>query len=273
MTGPDDRFAGGDRAYLRGEQYATTDRLRARVELHQRFGTAEVSWFEWMTDRIPWQPGPVVEVGCGTGALWNEGRPPVEGPLVLTDLSDAMVRGALHHARRVGYTPSGMVAGVEALPLADGSWAHVIANHMLYHAAVPRQAVGELARIASPEAVVSVATNGAAHLGRLKQIEHEVFGSRLVDRTVEAFGLENGEAMLREVFEEVGLERYADRLVVTDRDAVLAYLCSMPPGEDADPDQLEHLAAVIDAAFVAGSGALHIDKEVGLFVCRGPRRI
>jgi hypothetical protein len=31
-----------------------------------------VRWFEWMAAEIPWQPGTVVEVGCGPGYFWDE---------------------------------------------------------------------------------------------------------------------------------------------------------------------------------------------------------
>jgi hypothetical protein len=82
-----DKFAGGDPDYIRTDQYGTTDKLQARANLHTRYSTAEAPWFEWLVAQMPWRPGQVVEVGCGTGAMWAEGRPPVDGPIQLSDLS------------------------------------------------------------------------------------------------------------------------------------------------------------------------------------------
>lgn len=267
----DDRFT-GDQTYLRGTQYGTTDKLAARQRLHTRYTTAPQRWFPWMVDRIPWAPGPVVEVGCGPGQFWEEGRPPVDGPITLTDLSDGMVRAAVDRATAAGYTVDGRVAAAEALPIADAAAAHVVCNHMLYHVPHPPDAVAELARVVRDDGLVSVATNGADHFRETKALEHEVFGSRVVDRTVEAFGLATGRTMLDAAFESVELIRYPDSLRVTDPADVLAYMSSYPPVEDGDDDQLARLAGLVDAAFAAGDGTFEITKDVGLFLCRGPRR-
>jgi hypothetical protein len=88
---------------------------------------------------------------------------------------------------------------------------------------------------------------------------------------VSGFGLENGPAMLEAVFEEVELRRFPDRLLVAEPNDVLAYAVSYPPGEDAIPEQVKHLEAEISAAFVRGDGALEVVKDVGLFLCQGPR--
>ena len=266
-----DKFT-GDQAYLRSAQYGTTDKLAARQNLHTRYTTAVRRWFPWLVDQVSWQAGPVVEVGCGSGHLWDEGRPPVDGPITLTDLSAGMVEAAVDRATSAGYAVEGRVAAAERLPIADGIAAHVIANHMLYHVPHPPDAVAELARVARDDAVVVVATNGAGHFRQTKELEHEVFASRVVDRTVEAFGLENGGPMLERSFASVELLRYPDTLRVTDPADVMAYMCSYPPVEDATPAQLTELRRLVDAAFVAGGGELAITKDVGLFLCRRPRR-
>jgi ubiquinone/menaquinone biosynthesis C-methylase UbiE len=267
-----DKFAGGDPDYIRTRQYGTPDKLRARANLHLRYATAPLRWFEWMVAEIPWQEGRVVEVGCGSGTLWDEGRPPVAGPVVLTDVSTGMVSTARSTARAAGYTAEGGAAAAEGLPFPDRSCVHVISNHMLYHVPEPPEAVAEFARVLTDDGLASVATNGEGHMAELREIEHAVFGTRIAARTVDAFGIANGQAMLEAQFEEVELRRFPDALHVTDRDDALAYMTSYPPGEDATAAQLEALTARLEAAFTAGGGTLVVEKDVGLFLCRGPRR-
>ena len=67
------RFAGGDQAYLRDEQYRDPSRLTARANLHERYGTATEPWPAWVAARIDLQAGAdVLDVGCGPGFLWAQ---------------------------------------------------------------------------------------------------------------------------------------------------------------------------------------------------------
>ena len=266
------RFAGGDPEYIRTTQYGTTDKLAARQRLHTHSATAPVRWFPWMVAQIAWQPGMVVEVGCGPGDLWDEGRPPIEGPLVLTDLSDGMVSAGVARASGSVDEVVGCVAAAQALPVADSAATHVISNHMLYHVPHPPDAVREMARIVADDGLVTVATNGRNHMAELKRINSTVFETNQVDHSVTAFGLESGRPMLESEFAQVELRRYSDELRATEAQVVVDYLTSYPPGEDATPDQLEELVAMVEAEFVAGEGVFSISKDVGLFLCRGPRR-
>ena len=272
MSQPREPFAGGDQQYLREQQYATTAKLDARSRLHHRYGTAEIGWFSWQVSQLSWPAGPVLEVGCGSGSLWCEGRPPVAGAVTLSDLSVGMVDAASAAVGGVGYDVTGMVADAQNLPVSSHSHAVVIANHMLYHVPDPAAAVTELGRVLRDDGVALAATNGQNHMRGLREMDHEVFGSRMVDRTVEVFGIESGRLILDGVFADVDLRRYRDTLLVTDPDDAFEYLTSLPPGEDADPRQREALRAEIDRRFDLGGGVLSVEKDVGLFLCRLPRR-
>lgn len=266
------KFAGGDPEYLRKQQYGSPEHLAARQQLHARYSTAPSPWFAWMAATIPWQPGIVLEVGCGPGQFWEEGRPPTDGPVVLTDASEGMVVAAVERARRFGFRVEGRVAAAQSVPMTDGVAAHVIANHMLYHVPRPADAVAEMARVVRDDGVVSVATNGREHMAELKRLEHEVFGTAVGDSTVDAFGLESGLPMLAASFEEVQLRRFEDSLRPTDPQHVVDYLTSYPPGEDASPAQHRQLVDLVSSRFDDGDGVFTVTKDTGLFICRGPRR-
>jgi len=269
-------FAGGDQDYLRDVQYTDSSKLAVRANLHVKYGKA--TWFPWWAQQVPWPAtGSVLEVGCGAGWLWGEGagEMPAGLDLTLTDLSPGMVTEAVARARAVGSfgVVTGRTANAEDLPFADRSFDVVAANHMLYHVPDPATGVAELARVVRPNGVVAVATNGWTHLTELWQIRAEVFaGLAGHDETVEVFGIETGEPMLREHFRSVSLHRYDDHLRCTDPADVVAFLCSTPPAEGAGPEVLARLEAAVAARFEAGGGVLEVTKDGGLFLCTDPLR-
>jgi SAM-dependent methyltransferase len=164
----------------------------------------------------------------------------------------------------------GQVADAGALPFEDASFDAVCAFHMLYHLPDPARGVAEIARVLKPGGMALVATNGRGNLEQLFALERGVFGPVPADGSVEAFGLETGEPILRAAFGEVELRLYPDKLTVTGAEDIHAYLTSSPPGLTATPAQDMALRAAITKAFAAGGGVLTVEKRVGLFLCRRP---
>jgi SAM-dependent methyltransferase len=271
-----DAFAGGDQAYLRDVQYRDSTRLAARASLHVKYGTARVAWFPWVATQIVWPVGArVLEVGCGAGWLWAEASAHLPGglDLTLTDLSPGMVAeavarvGGLGRHRRV----EGRIADAQALPFAAESFEVVVANHMLYHVPDPRTAVAELARVVRPDGVLMAGTVGPTHMRELAEIRAEVFGGPRALATVDTFGVEVGEPVLRGCFADVEWRHYDDCLDCSDPDDVLAFLASTPPVEGASNEERRRVIEAIDRRFAAGDGRMRVTKETGLFVCAGPR--
>jgi len=269
------KFAGGDQNYLRDEQYADGSRLAARADVHVKYRTAPVSWFDWVVPRLGLSAGMrVLEAGCGTGWLWSESTVsiPVGVHLTLSDLSPGMVAEALQRVTSGGRFAAveGYPADLQALPFADDTFDVVVANHMLYHLPDPAAGVGELARVANPAGRVIVATNGRRHMREMWQIRGEVFGVEPVDHTIDVFGVESGFPLLRDHFGQVTWRGYDDVLRITDPADVVNYICSTPPGEDATAEQLAALDDAIAQRFAAGNGLFAVTKDTGCFVCTEP---
>jgi SAM-dependent methyltransferase len=277
MSARRSRFAGGDQAYLRDEQYRCSDRLADRASLHAKYSTADQPWFDWVSARFDLKPTVrVLEVGCGAGWLWEQSTVPVPSgvELVLTDLSPGMVEEAVARVRATGRFESvtGETADAQSLPFETRTFDRVIANHMLYHLPDPSRGVAELARVTAPSGRVVVATNGRRHMRELWEIRSEVFGIDRVDHTIDVFGVESGLPVLREWFSNVLWNSRRDELRCTEPDDVLAYLCSSPPGEDATPTQRAMLVEVIRDAFGSGGGTMSISKDTGCFICTEPQK-
>ena len=86
--------------YLRNPQYADAQKLSAQASIHAKYGRGD--WFSWLASQPDWPPkGDALEVGCGAGWFWAEAAPYLSSGLriQLTDISPAMVKEAVMHAR------------------------------------------------------------------------------------------------------------------------------------------------------------------------------
>ncbi len=276
MTGEQPRFVGGSQDYLRRVQYRDGNRLAARANLHIKYRTAPQPFFDWVGERFDLFDGArVLEVGCGTGWLWEESNfeIPPRVVLTLTDLSPGMVAEALGRVESSGRVDSvtGETADVQRLPFRNQTFDRVVANHMLYHVPKLVAAVAEIARVLAADGQLIASTNGRWHLRELWELRAAVFDTPLLDESAAAFGPGNGLSALREHFSDVRWLEYRDELIVTDPADVLAHICSAPPAESATQEQLARLEGEIDKAFARGGGQLRVSKDVGCFVARGAR--
>ena len=144
--------------YLKAEQYRDAGNLNARIALHARFSTNKQGWFAWVFDQLlataplsATQQACVVELGCGPAGLWsaNRARLPAGWKLLLTDFSPGMAAQA---QRAMGGDARFAVAVADAtsIPVAGQAADAVLANHMLYHVADLRRALGEIRRVLKP---------------------------------------------------------------------------------------------------------------------------
>lgn len=85
-----------NRTYLLN-QYRDASGLGTRANLYSRFGQSSVDWHRWVFDRLEIEAGDtVLELGCGTGALWSESiaRLPTGVDITLSDNSPGMIEVA-----------------------------------------------------------------------------------------------------------------------------------------------------------------------------------
>lgn len=268
----DDRsaFAGGDQQYLRDVQYGDGTKLDARTALHQRFSTASFAFPDFEARLIDWNPGfSVLECGTGTGRFWDNQQTPRSMSITLSDLSPGMVAAAVERARTNGFEQvDGRECDVQDLPFDDDSFDIVVANHMLYHVPDPDRALAEMARVLRPGGTLLAATNGYGHMRQMNEAIAEVFGSH-GEALYEVFGIDTGEARLRERFTSIAWYAYDNDLIVDDPAAAVAYGLSYPPGEAASDADAARFAVAIQSRFT--NGRLRIRTRTGAFVCSGLR--
>lgn len=264
-----------DGTYLRERQYVTSANLSTRIAIHERFSVARQGWHEWIFDTMALRDGTrVLEVGAGAATLWSTNAPRVPSlELVLTDLSDGMLRDAQRAIGAVGgrggvgglaSTLRWAVADVQRLPFPDARFDVVVANAMLYHVPDLARAVAELRRVTRPGGVLYAATFGAAHLRELYEL---VAPYRDGHPSLDSFSLETGPEVLAGAFDAVDVRRYDDALVITEAVPLLAYLDSMI-GADAFPATARVALHAEAARLVARDGGWRVTKDGGLLVAR-----
>ena len=111
-------------------------------------------------------------------------------------------------------------------------------------------------------------TNGIGHMAPLDDILVPIFGEA-PNELYEVFGIETGEAQLRDVFRRLSWHAYDNELLVTDPEALVDYLRSIPPGETASPDQVDAMRSRAQDLIV--DGVIRIRPRPGVFVAGDPR--
>jgi SAM-dependent methyltransferase len=269
-------------------QYQNASRYNARVALHARFATNPRPWPAWVFDRFERLEGRrVLELGCGTGMLWqvNAPRVPASCALVLTDSSEGMLAESRRRLDGLACHLELRVMDAQEIDFPDRTFDVVIANHVLYHLPRRGQAMAEARRVLREGGAFYATTASLESLGELRRLMSEFKGdaaeardvapapasSERAQSVVAAFSLENGAAQLREHFSRVDTRVYEDELRITDPDAVVDYFLSLNEiraGEKVLADDELDVFREFITTRMASDGELRATARSCIFVCR-----
>lgn len=264
-----------DRESLRASAYADASKLATRQAIYRFIERP------WPSDRgrvlgavALREDDLVVDVGCGNGndarQLRAEG---FDGPILAFDLSPGMLQTVV---------PLGVpvcVADAVQLPLGDGAADVALAMHMLYHCADIAAVVHELRRVVRRGGALVVSTNAMAHLQELRALWtatlSEVVGAEVEPWRTAAgrFPLEDAPDVVARAFDDVVLQRTDNRLLVTEAEAVVAYvestrdLSGRDVGELVWREAIERLRSRVRER-IASEGALTLTVVKGIVIAR-----
>jgi SAM-dependent methyltransferase len=265
---------GTDAGYLREHQYKDPSNLNARIALHAKYSRADEPWYPWLISRVEWpEAARVLEVGCGSGALWVNVAPLLPDlALTLSDLSEGMVEAASAAVAPLSNIElaDARVCDAQDLPFDDDAFDVVVANHMLYHVPEPARAAAEFARVLAPDGALMAATNGPRHLDAVRELSREVFGWTSLDGAIQRFAPENGAQILSGAFGTVAWHPHPSTMVCTDPEDVYAFIASSPVAHDSTPEQQATLRRTIEARFASEGGSLRVTIESGCLIAHHP---
>jgi len=254
------------------EQYRDSGNLRARISLHDRYGSGKVRLQRWVFEVLGLRQGEsVLEAGCGLGTLWleNQDRLPAV-VLTLSDVSGGMAAEAAANLRGAGLgSVAFAVAGAQNLPFRDQSFNLVVGNHMLYHVPDLDAALREFSRVLRPGGRLVAATNGEKHMAELRSLMESHLSVTGRGSVIGEFSLESGSLALARHFARVEVVRTpADPLRVTEVEPLIDYIRST--GGHVEGSDEAWLALEAEAArIIAARGHFFITRDTGgAFVCR-----
>lgn len=241
-------------------QYKTSVRLETRISIHEKYSRNKQPFGDWITSHYHLLNNEnVLELGCGTGQMWQNVTLPKGCKLVLTDLSEGMLQTARQNTSYL--TANYAVCDAMDIPYADDSFDVVIANMMLYHVPDINRALSEIRRVLKTEGRFFAAT-----FGEYGAVEAVLDMLGLPCTVNHRFTLQNGFGQLSRYFEQVEVISRPDALDVTNTNDLIAYLRSMAGMTVLADIPDTRLHEVFNAHM--RDGVLSLPKEYGLFICR-----
>jgi SAM-dependent methyltransferase len=254
-----------DRQYLE-KQYQDSSKLNARFALHRRFSVNPYDWQSWVFDHFELPPrGRILELGCGPGNLWltNLRRIPADWEILLSDFSAGMLEETkknLADLRPFRFE----VIDAQSIPLEDGSFDAVIANHMLHHIEDKSATLAEIQRVLKPAGRFYASTTGERHLSEIADLVEKYTSRTGAWRNVAgSFNLERGADLLSPWFRDIQIDRYPGGLEVTDAAPLVDYILS--GRTEILPEQREHFLKFVAGELQACGGVFHVTIDSGLF--------
>jgi len=249
-------------------QYKDSSNLDIRKNFHKKYSTNPTSFTDWILSKIKFINGcRVLEVGCGTGSLWQNYPQLTDtfAELVLTDISKGMIDIAKEtYVARKNIQIQAM--DVLDMPFEDHSFDIIVANSMLYHVNDVDSALEIIHRILRDGGVFYATTFGKD--GQISYINHAMFEMGLSDSKEIgeiSFSLENGFDLLRKHFSVVKEETYDAHLEVSEPLDLVEYIFSMSSMSHVARSNRDKMNAYFESK-KDSQGILNIPVMSGMFI-------
>ena len=256
------------------QQYQNSENIAIRIKLHSQFSANKLGWFPWLFHQIEIKEGSkILEIGCGNGELWKSISKEIlkKNEIILSDISAGMIRDAMSNLKEFELKYS--VFDCNDIPFLNDDFNIVIANHMLFYIKNISGALNEVVRVLNANGVFYCSTYGENHMKEISEMV-KAFDSKINLSEIELykiFGLENGQKILEEHFEEVSLKIYDDHLEIDDVEVLCDYIYSCHGNQN-------HILAGRKNEFKEfmqekmRKNKLIISKHAGVFICRKPKK-
>ena len=252
-------------------QYQSATNISARIRLHRDYSSNAYGWFPWVYDQCRIRDGlQVLELGCGDGTLWKENisRLPAQIHILLSDISEGMLRDARRSLSQEDPRFSFQVFGCEKIPCADRSFDRVIANHVLFYCEDLPAVFSEVRRVLGEDGLFLCSTYGSRHMQEISDLVRR-FDSRIVlsaEKLYDRFGLENGRELLSPYFSDVQLLRYEDSIELDRAEPLIEYILSCHGNQNQYLlDRYKDFRVFVEKQT---AGGFHTTKDAGVFLCR-----
>lgn len=249
------------------EQYKNANNLNVRIELHEKYSTNPIKWFDWLYENIDFSKiNTLLEVGCGNGQLWMNKRKDIRNrEIFLTDVSDGMLEDA---KQNLNDNFSFFVVNCENIPFKKDFFDAIIANHVLFYLNDLNQGLSEIKRVLKKNGIFYSTTYSKNHMREINELVKE-FNSNVYlseQPLYHRFGLENGEMLLKQYFKNVDCKIYKDYLDIDDAKPIVNYILSCHGNQDILLEKYDEFYDFVEKK-IKENGFIRITKEACLFIC------
>lgn len=249
------------------EQYKNANNLNVRIELHEKYSTNPIKWFDWLYENIDFSKiNTLLEVGCGNGQLWMNKRKDIRNrEIFLTDVSDGMLEDA---KQNLNDNFSFFVVNCENIPFKKDFFDAIIANHVLFYLNDLNQGLSEIRRVLKKNGIFYSTTYSKNHMREINELVKE-FNSNVYlseQPLYHRFGLENGEMILKRYFKNVKSKIYKDYLDIDNAKPIVNYILSCHGNQDILLEKYDEFYDFVEKK-IKENGFIRITKEACLFIC------
>lgn len=250
-------------------QYNNSSNISARINLHSLYSHNKKGWFPWIFEHCELKAGMrILELGCGDGTFWVENKDnlPKAIHVVLSDLSDGMLRDAKRKIKFESKNFSFQAFDCHEIPFANETFDLVIANHLLFYCEDISKVLKEIRRVLKPRGTFISSTYGAAHMKEVSELVSR-FDNRIVlsgHKLYEKFGRENGKNILEPYFSHITWCSYEDFLIIPTPESLIAYVLSCHGNQNQYIiDRYNEFRSLVQKYTEKG---FKITKDAGIFI-------
>ena len=261
---------------LNESQYSSSKNYEARIYLTKKFKTNPKSKYEWIFDHFPKNENlNVLELGCGTGLFWLANRNNIvkSWSIILSDYSEGMLETAGKSLSRLNYNFKYEIVDAENILYSDNQFDIILANNMLYHIQNRDSAINNISRILKETGVFIASTMGRNDLTELNNHLYTFLESKNNKFKFReySFSLDNGMEQLTKYFKNVLLERYDNKLVINEADAIINYYLSFNGIYDnvtVLPEECISDFKIFLQSILEKDRVITATKDEGIFICK-----
>jgi len=261
---------------LNHSQYSSSKKYEARIYLSRQFKTNPKSKYEWIFEHFPKDENlKILELGCGTGLFWLANRNNIlkSWSIILSDYSEGMLETTRYNLSLLNYNFQYEIVNAENIPYNDNTFDIILANNMLYHIQDRDSAIKNISRILKSDGIFIASTMGRNDLFELHNCLYTFLESKKNGFQFRefSFSLNNGMEQLLRHFKSVLLERYENKLIINEIDAIVNYYLSFN-GIYNDlvvlPEKYINSFKMYLQNILDKDKAITTTKDEGIFICK-----